>query len=63
MLQSAEQRTVDLVLLNLNSLEPIKQKREEEIYCETVDLSGSLSCSVTSGNGASNNKLRFFSLA
>lgn len=60
MLKSAEQRTVNVVLLNLNSLEPIKQKREEGIDCETVDLGGSLSCSVASGNGASNNKLRFF---
>lgn len=58
MLQSAEQKTVDVVLLN--SLEPIKQKREEVIDCETVDLGGSLSCSVASGNEASNNNLRFF---
>lgn len=60
MLQSAEQRTVDVVLLNLNSLEPIKQKGEERIDYETVDLGGSLSCSVASGNAASNSKLRFF---
>lgn len=59
MLQSAERRAVDVVLLNLNSLEPVKHKREEGIDCETVDLGGSLSCSVASGNEASNN-LRFF---
>lgn len=60
MLQSAEQRTVDVVLLNLNFLEPIKQKREEGIDCERVDLGGGLSCSVASGNGASNKKAEIF---
>lgn len=60
LLSKRQQRTVDVVLFNLNSLEPIKQKREEEIDCEAVDLGGSLSCSVASGNGDSNNKLGFF---
>lgn len=59
-LSKRQQRIVDVVLLNLNSLEPIKQKREEGIDWETVDPGDSLSCSVASGNGASNNKLGFF---
>lgn len=59
-LSKRQQRTVHVVLLNLNSLEPIKQKTEEGIDCETVGRGGSLSCSVASGNEASNNKLGGF---